>query len=39
MIIGNFKLSVDLLMQTGHLFMRTIFTINSTEDLGPAVQN
>ena len=32
-MIGNFKFSVDLSVQTGHLFMRTVFTIKSTEDL------
>ena len=32
-IIGNFKFLVNLLLYAGHLFMKTIFTIKSTEDL------
>ena len=27
-LTGNFKISVDLLVKTGHLFMRTVFTLN-----------
>ena len=26
-------MSIDLLVKTGHLFMRTVFTIKSSEDL------
>ena len=29
----EFKFSVDLMVYTGHLFMRTVFSMKSAEDL------